>query len=349
MKIMQTMKKLPGGVLLAPAIIGILLNTFFPDALKIGGFTTALFKSSTTAFLALFMLCAGSQIDIKKAKIALAKGAVLTITKILIGACIGLLIGKLFGNSGIFGLSLLAIIPAMTNSNSSLFAVLSSENGDDTDVGAVSVIALNNGPLFTMLILGASGFASIPLMSFVAVLIPVIVGFILGNLDPDWRELLSHGHMLIPFLGFSIGASLNLQTILNAGVPGIILGIATLVFTGLGGYFIYGIFHGKRAVGAAIGTTAGIASATPMALAAIDKTFAPFASTATVQVSASVIITALLCPMLVSYLSKRNQKFQANSAVKITSSETAETILKVQNIEATNKEFEVGTIKNIKN
>jgi 2-keto-3-deoxygluconate permease len=339
MKIMKTMKKLPGGVLLAPAIIGILLNTFFPDALKIGGFTTALFKASTTGFLALFMLCAGSQIDVKKAKVALAKGAVLTITKILIGACIGLLIGKVFGNSGIFGLSLLAIIPAMTNSNSSLFAVLSSENGDDTDVGAVSVVALNNGPLFTMLILGASGFASIPVISFVAVLIPVIVGFILGNLDPDWRELLSHGHMLIPFLGFSIGASLNLQTILNAGVPGLILGIITLVFTGLGGYFVYGIFHGKRAVGAAIGTTAGIASATPMALAAIDPTFAPFASSATVQVSASVIITALLCPLLVNYLGKR-EKNRHPKAILENSTKVVQNTLNIENSE---------TINNIKN
>lgn len=169
-----------------------------------------------------------------------------------------------------------------------------------------------------MLILGASGFANIPIISFVAVIIPVLVGFILGNLDPDWRDLLSHGHMLIPFLGFSIGASLNLQTILNAGIPGLILGIVTLLTTGLGGYFVYGIFHGKRAVGAAIGTTAGIASATPMALAAIDPVFAPFATSATVQVSASVIITALLCPLLVNYLSKREIKLK--SGIKLENS-----------------------------
>lgn len=317
MKIMKSIKKLPGGILLVPAILGLLINSFFPDALKIGGFTTALFKQSTSPFLALFMLCAGSQIDIRKAKVALAKGAVLTVTKILIGACIGLIIGRIFGNTGIFGLSILAIIPAMTNSNSSLFAALSSEYGDDTDVGAVSIIALNNGPLFTMIILGVSGLANIPISSFVAVVIPIIVGFTLGNLDEEWRSLLSHGHMLIPFLGFSIGASLNLQTVINAGMPGTILGIATLLSTGLGGYLVYRIFNGKRAVGAAIGTTAGIATATPMAIAAIDPVLAPFANSATVQVSASVIITALLCPLLVSYLDKKEKKKQSEIVLKV--------------------------------
>lgn len=308
MNVMKSMKKLPGGVLLVPAIIGLIINSTAPNLLQIGGFTTALFKGATTPFLALFMLCAGAQIDIRKAKIALAKGAILTITKVLVGACIGLIIGKIFGHSGIFGLSILAIIPAMTNSNSSLFAAISGETGDDTDVGTVSIIALNNGPLFSMLILGTAGFANIPITSFVAVLVPVLVGFILGNIDPDWRELLSHGHMLIPFLGFSIGASLKFQTIIDAGVPGLVLGLATLILTGMAGYFVYGIFHGQRAIGAAIGTTAGIATATPMAIAAIDPSLSQFAQSATVQVSASVVITAFLCPILVTYLSKRNKK-----------------------------------------
>lgn len=308
MKVMQAMRKMPGGVLLIPAIIGLTINSTFPDALKIGSFTTALFKGATTPFLALFMLCAGAQIDIKKAKIALGKGFILTITKILVGACIGLLIGKVFGNSGILGLSILAIIPAMTNSNSSLFAAIAGETGDDTDVGAVSIIAINNGPLFSMIILGTSGFANIPVTSFIAVLIPVVVGFILGNIDSEWRDLLSHGNMLIPFLGFSIGSSLKFQSIINAGAPGLILGITTLVLTGFAGYFVYGIFHGERAIGAAIGTTAGIATATPMAIAAIDPSLAQFAQSATIQVSASVVITAFLCPILVTYLSKRNKK-----------------------------------------
>lgn len=312
MKILKTMQKIPGGVLIVPLVLGLLINSFFPHALGIGSFTTALFKNATQPLLALFILCAGSQIDIHKAGISLSKGFALTVCKILIGAVIGLFIGKVYGHAGILGISILAIIPAMTNSNSSLFAALASQTGDDTDVGAVSVIALNNGPLFTMIILGSAGLASISIASFVAVLVPIIVGFILGNIDPDWREYLKHGKMLIPFLGFSIGGSLDIKTIQAAGFSGILLGVSTLLLTGLGGYLIYGIFKGSnRAVGAAIGTTAGIAAATPAAIAAIDSSMNPFVKVATVQVSASIIVTALLCPVLVAVLNNLGKKKNA--------------------------------------
>ena len=41
MKILQTVNKVPGGLMVVPMFIGILVNTFAPDALKIGGFTEA--------------------------------------------------------------------------------------------------------------------------------------------------------------------------------------------------------------------------------------------------------------------------------------------------------------------
>ena len=45
MKICATMKKFPGGMMVIPLLIGCLVNTFIPQCLQIGGFTTALFKS----------------------------------------------------------------------------------------------------------------------------------------------------------------------------------------------------------------------------------------------------------------------------------------------------------------
>ena len=58
-------------------------------------------------------------------------------------------------------------------------------------------------------------------------------------------------------------------------------------------------------VGAAVGTTAGNAVATPAALAAVDKSLAPIEAASTVQIAAAIIVTAILCPILVSYLNKR--------------------------------------------
>jgi 2-keto-3-deoxygluconate permease len=65
------------------------------------------------------------------------------------------------------------------------------------------------------------------------------------------------------------------------------------------------LIHSKRpAAGAAIGTTAGNAVATPAALAAADANLKGIAEIATVQVAAAIIVTAILCPILVSILDR---------------------------------------------
>ena len=55
-------------------------------------------------------------------------------------------------------------------------------------------------------------------------------------------------------------------------------------------------------VGAAIGATAGNAAATPLAVAAVDATLLAVAETATAQITAAIIVTAVGCPILVSFL-----------------------------------------------
>ena len=48
--------------------------------------------------------------------------------------------------------------------------------------------------------------------------------------------------------------------------------------------------------------TAGNAAAPPLAVAAVDATLLAVAETATAQITAAIIVTAVGCPILVSFL-----------------------------------------------
>lgn len=309
MPIMKYMKRIPGGMMVVPLLLGAIINTLVPEALNIGGFTTALFKDGSMSVLGLFVLCMGSQINFKQAGVPLAKGVSFTAVKFIIGAGIGWLVGHFMGPNGLLGLTPIAIIGALTNSNGGLYAALAGEFGDSGDVGAISVLSLNDGPFFTMLALGVTGLANIPFSAFLATLIPIIIGMILGNLDEDWRKLLAKGQdLLIPFFAFPLGAALDFRTIYTAGLSGILLGLMTVILTGLGGYIVikYG-FKERKGVGMAIGTTAGNAVATPAAIAAVDPSLNAIVPSATAQIAAAVIISAVLCPLLTSYLDKKEK------------------------------------------
>ena len=312
--ILKTIQRLPGGLMVVFLLLGAIVNTFAPEVLQIGSFTTALFKNGALPLIAVLLVCSGAQITLKTAGIAMWKGVVLNTAKVVLGCLLGVMVGKLIGpRAAIFGLTPLALIAAMSNSNGGLYTALASKYGDETDIAAVAIISSNDGPFFTMLAMGMTGLANIPWVALVAVIVPIVVGMILGNLDDDMRKFLAPGVMLsIPFFSFPLGASLNLIDIVKAGLPGVVLGLLTLLVTGFGGYFAYKYLvpkHAKRsdAIGAGIATSAGNAAATPAAVAAIDPSWAPFAAVATVQVGASVVITAILCPLLVDFLYRWEQ------------------------------------------
>ena len=321
MKIKATIEKIPGGMMVIPLVLGAVINTVSPGILQIGGFTTAIATGATT-IIGVFLFCMGAGMDIKAAPRALKTGFVITAVKFGIGLAIGLLVAKYFGANGLWGLSSLAIISAMTNTNGGLYAALTGEFGNKSEVGAIAIISVNDGPFLTMIALGIAGIASIPFLTLLGVILPIALGMLVGNLDKQMRDfLMKGGPMLIPFFAFALGCGLSLSMLVKAGLPGILLGVMTVVIGGFFNIMTDKATGGTGVAGAAASSTAGNAVATPAAVVLADPSLSAVAAIATPQIAASTITTAILVPILTTYMDRRNKKKELSSLNNVMKSE----------------------------
>ena len=299
--IMRFLKKIPAGMMVVPMLLGAIINTFLPEVTNIGSFTTAVFTSAgANTAIGIQLFCLGTTLRVRDMGGVVKRGGVLLISKFVIGAAIGIVVGKVFGPTGVLGLSSLAIISAVTNSNGSIYLALMNSYGDTVDQAAMPLLAINDGPMLTMIAMGIGGLADIPFMALVAAIGPILVGMILGNI------LAPAGTILLPFVGFCLGAGMNLTNIAKGGAQGILLGLVTCL---IGGAFIVlcDRFISRRPgyAGWAVATTAGNAVAVPAVIAEADPSWAQWADVATSQVAASAILTAILVPIITSWWAKK--------------------------------------------
>lgn len=263
--------------------------------------------------MGLFLIVCGSAINVKQVGLPLYKGVTLTGIKFILGVVFGLAVGKICGPAGFLGLTPFVIIAAITNSNSSLYISLSSQFGNATDTGAVSILSLNDGPFFTLVALGTTGLASIPIDKLIATLVPILIGFIWGNLDKGFRKSCAATQPIVTFfMTISIGSKTDVKTIITAGASGIVLGLISAA-TAVIFFYVFNLLLPKKernAMGAAIGTTALNSAMTPAAVAEADPTMAQYVDMATAQCATASIITLFLCPFIVAFFDKRMRKKQ---------------------------------------
>lgn len=303
------MNRIPGGLMLIPLLLGSIVGTFFPGFLEMGSFTTGLFKDAALPLIALLIFATGMQITAKTSGPVLATTGVILLFKTIIPAAIVAALGLVVGVEGILGISILALLASFDNSNGGLWLAFTGRYGDSRDRGAYMASAINDGPFFTLLFLGVSGLGNIPFLALLAAVIPLALGFIVGNLDRRWTEVMRPvPNIVIPFFAFALGTGINLGNVITGGLGGIFVGIAATLITGALVYFGYRFIlrRGRKSgIGIASATTAGNSIATPAVVAAADPTFAPFVEVATAQVASAVLVTAIFAPLLASYVLKR--------------------------------------------
>jgi 2-keto-3-deoxygluconate permease len=317
--------KIPGATIIVPLLIACTLNTFFPVVFKVGSFTTGMTQEGASALVGAFLLIIGTTISFKAAPKAAWRGAVIIAAKVVLAVVFGLVVAKVFNND-FLGLTGMVIIAAISGANNAMYAGIVSEYGDETDAGAVAITTLIVGPPVTMIALGAAGEAPLG-WSLLGAVLPIIVGIIIGNLFPKLKTMFSAGlQAIIMIVGFSLGSTMSFSQVFKAGGPGILLGLITSV---VGAAICIPadkyLTRGSGVAGAAISSTAGASVATPAAMAAVDPSRygGDVLSTATAQVAACVVITAILTPIITSWVYKRNQKKAAMKSSATLSSGSA--------------------------
>jgi len=315
---LRQLGRIPGALMVLPLFLGALINTFTPGILGIGSFTTALFSKGAPVLIGLFFMCIGAQINLRSALPSVEKGFALLLGKFGAAVCVGLLVAFLTPEGSLWGLAPLAIIAAMSNSNGSLYVALMGQYGSRTDKGAISILSVNDGPFLTLLALGAAGLADLPLTALLAAVLPMILGFILGNSSQIIREFLAPGEkLIIPFAAFALGSSINFGVLFTSGAVGILLGLATVLISGGAAMGLVYLWHVIRRhprptrnvmSGAAEASTAGNAIATPAAVASIDPAYLAIQDAATAQIAAAVVTTAFIAPFLTAWVSRKQRE-----------------------------------------
>jgi 2-keto-3-deoxygluconate permease len=308
--IKRAIERVPGGMMVVPLLIGAVITTFFPDTPKFfGSFTGALFSGALT-ILAVFYVCMGASIDFRATPYIVKKGGTLLIVKVGIAVLLGVIFGRILGEApisyGMFaGISTLAIVAAMNDTNGGLYMALMGQYGRPRDVGAYTIMTLESGPFLTMVTLGVAGLSAFPWQALVGAILPLIAGMIIGNLDREMREFLSRAvPVMIPFFAFALGTGLDLSKVWQAGLLGLAMGVGVVIVTGIPMFIADRLTGGTGVAGIAAASTAGNAAAVPAIVAAANPAYADAAGPATILIAACVVVTAILTPLVTAWVAR---------------------------------------------
>ncbi|MBP2032877.1 2-keto-3-deoxygluconate permease [Clostridium algifaecis] len=246
--------------------------------MRIGSYSKALVSNDgITVLMLLTLLFTGTQMRLSDIPEALKRGGSHVAFKYLAGAASYIFIFHFFGYKGIFGVGSLAILCALTNNNGSLYMGLMESYGDHADFVARPMFNLNSGPILTLVTIGASG-GSIGYQEYITVLLPLCVGILLSNIDEDIRIAAKRGIALVlPIMGFVLGANIDFYKIVEGGFGGVILFIIVIVVTGSVAFIVDRVLLKRPGYG----------------------------GMATVQIAGAAILSAIFCPFIVQRFAKR--------------------------------------------
>lgn len=299
-------KKVPGGALLIPMLISAVLNTIFPNLwATIGGTSLATFKGGALTIVGIIMFALGANTNIKTLGKCLQRNGVLIVAKLLLSVGFGYLFVRFFGMEGVLGVSAVAFMACICSTNPGVYIGLMQDYGDQIDMGNVPLITIVSGvPLIPLLVLTSAGGTSFDVMSILTVLLPYVLGLVLGNLDAKLAQMYNPiSNILLPFLGFNFGSSINLIAAAQAGIGGILLGGLFVVFNAVVLVSVDKLINKRPGyAGAAMCSVAGFAVAVP---ALLGESFSQYQTAAVSQVAMCMVVSCILNPFITKAIVKK--------------------------------------------
>ena len=310
MKIVDTIQKIPAGWLLVPTVIGAVIHTFCPQILQIGDPTQVLFtKQGMQLCIGLMMFFTGTQLSLADLKLVAREGLPFLAFKCVVAYALAIAYLLIFGQQGVFGISFLAFAVAITSCNGALYMALVSPFARRVDLAMFGILCLTSMPVLPMVLLSGSAGGGVNWLSVVSMLVPLVLGIVLGCLDEKFRSMFRGGTAcVIPFLGFQFGSLIDLRAAAPQVPAGLLLSLIFYVLSVVPLYvFERKVLHGEGYVSVASCSVAGVALSIPsMAVAAVSA-YAPYLDAAMSQLAMVMFVTTFATPALTQLAIRRAQ------------------------------------------
>ena len=316
--IWKTMQKVPAGTMFVPLIIGAIITTICQGIFSfdlwgtLGNPMKDMFSSSgQMLIIGLMLFCTGTQLKLSDMKEALHRGVLLILVRLGVAYALCALFYAAFGYDGVLGVSFLAFVCAVTSANAALYMGIISPFGDKADKASFGVMLICSMPLLPLLFLGfygETGFGETQVMQIVSLIIPFILGMVLGNLDEDIRKVFAGGNAIIlPFLGFEFGSTINLIEAFKMIPQGLLLSVIYFIVVITPSYlFERTVLHRPGYASFASGSLAGVALVIPSMAAASNTAFEPYVTSSVAVLAFVLAVTNILCPFMVKYILTRH-------------------------------------------
>ena len=319
-KVIKIIKMIPGYIMIIPLFIGMIIHLSLDSGgVDLTGYTDVV-GWITTGLMAVLVFGICAKLNFRKLGTPFKRGGVLLGVKFIVSALVGLAVGLFFGAEGFWGISVMAMVAAMSCANLALFAGLGQTYGDKHDIPSLMVLAPCLSPAFTIIVLAIGGFTDVNIqaMDIILPIIPMVLGILVGNLWPKVQPILYKiAGATLPVFSLLLGTTISFKVALTGGAQGLILGVIVLA-TGLIAFFLSRLYMGKgknSPMAAGIGITAGSAIMIPTAIEKLGLVTGDIIMQATAQIAGSMIITVFLCPIIVAVLFKWEKKRRAAKGI----------------------------------